>query len=107
MSVQGCRVFSVKNEATPLEIEVKTAFSSAQSKPVILLPCPLKGMLGIAQQRAELDYSQHPNLLVKCWLNLGQGKRLKLVSQFCTKDLRPSHLCECGKLSGRTCRPKS
>jgi multidrug efflux pump subunit AcrB len=101
LAVQGLSagVFQRENEATPLEIELKLPFSSAnQTSDFTTLP--LKGMLGIAQQDAGVGLQPAPQPIVSL-AELGQWQTLEVSQPILHKDLRPV-IYVMAELSGRT-----
>jgi multidrug efflux pump subunit AcrB len=101
LAVQGLSagVFQRENEATPLEIELKLPFSSAnQTSDFSTLP--LKGMLGIAQQDAGVGLQPAPQPIVSL-AELGQWQTLEVSQPILHKDLRPV-IYVMAELSGRT-----
>uniref|UniRef100_UPI0030F42809 efflux RND transporter permease subunit n=1 Tax=Paraglaciecola sp. TaxID=1920173 RepID=UPI0030F42809 len=101
LAVQGLSagIFQRENEATPLEIELKLPFTTAnQASDFNALP--LKGMLGIAQQDAGVGLQPAPQAIVSL-AELGQWQSLEVSQPILHKDLRPV-IYVMAELSGRT-----
>lgn len=101
IAVQGVSagVYQQENEATPLEIELKLPFITAnQTSDFSALP--LKGMLGIAQQDAWVGLQPAPQAIVSL-AELGQWQNVEVSQPILHKDLRPV-IYVMAELSGRT-----
>jgi multidrug efflux pump subunit AcrB len=101
LAVQGVSagVYQQENEATPLEIELKLPFITAnQTSDFNALP--LKGRLGIAQQDAGVGLQPAPQAIVSL-AELGQWQKVAVSQPILHKDLRPV-IYVMAELSGRT-----
>lgn len=101
LAVQGLSagVFQRENEATPLEIELRLPFITAnQTSDFSALP--LKGMLGVAQQDAGVGLQPAPQPMVSL-AELGQWQTVAVSQPILHKDLRPL-IYVTAELSGRT-----
>lgn len=101
LAVQGLSagVFQQENEATPLEIELKLPFNTA-NKTSDFNALPLKGMLGIAQQDAGVGLQPAPQPIVSL-AELGQWQSFEVSQPILHKNLRPV-IYVTAELSGRT-----
>lgn len=92
-------VYQQENEATPLEIELKLPFNSANQLSDFNA-LPLKGMLGIAQQDAGVGLQPAPQAMVNL-AELGHWQKVEVSQPILHKDLRPV-IYVTAELSGRT-----
>ncbi|WP_068379445.1 efflux RND transporter permease subunit [Paraglaciecola hydrolytica] len=101
LAVQGLSagVFQRDNEATPLEIELKLPFSTA-NQISDLAGLPLIGMQGIAQQDAGVGLQAAPQPIVNL-AELGKWQTVEVSQPILHKDLRPV-IYVTAELSGRT-----